>query len=227
MKIVSGSTCATIGTIVVLVLPMSSSFRPGVLRDGIVSHTTRLSTELPVLSRRDSCTSMMQVILASTVGAGAIPTVAHADLNFEQVQDLLKDIPTSGVEYTTSSTGRPKYLTEPTEEFRANEIRASEFKRQQLKAKAQFQSILDQLQSAPNDETVLTDTLNALTLQVRAIQGLPEGITKEEVIKQVRRRKAKKFWPTRVEIAYQDLLSEIQYQQSPNTGGGVGEKKFL
>jgi hypothetical protein len=52
------------------------------------------------------------------------------------------------------------------------------------------------------------------------------GITKDQVVKQVRRRKAKKYWPTTVEVAYQDMLLELLRQQSPN-GGGDGEKKYL
>ena len=52
---------------------------------------------------------------------------------------------------------------------------------------------------------------------VQANAGLPIGITKDEVVKACRRRKAKKYWPTSVEVAYQDLLIDIAYSQSPNT----------
>ena len=47
-------------------------------------------------------------------------------------------------------------------------------------------------------------------------EGLPLGIKKEELVKIIRAKKAKGFWPTNVEIAYQDLNSQIAFQQSPN-----------
>lgn len=144
---------------------------------------------------------------------------ARADLDYGRIQDLMKDqspevyAPAS----TPTGTGRPKYLTEPTEEFKENERKSSEFKREQLLRKQEFVKVLDKLQTDPNDENALAGDLDQLRELVRANSGLPLGINKQEVVKQVRRRKAKKFWPTGVEIAYQDLLMEISYMQSPNT----------
>jgi hypothetical protein len=61
---------------------------------------------------------------------------------------------------------------------------------------------LDQMTNAPNDEQQLTTALDAMRRQVKADGGLPTGITKEMIVKTCRRRKALKYWPTNVEIAY-------------------------
>lgn len=173
-------------------------------------------------SRRDFMAGVASSLLLVS------PIAARADLDFDRVQDLLKDTP-SGAEVYKPTTKRPTYLAEPTEEFRQNEKKASEFKREQLKIKGQFTALLQKLQDDPNDEEKLANDLDELRRLVRKGGGLPLGITKEDLVKQVRRRKARKFWPVNVEIAYQDLLAEIAYQQSPNTdpGSSMGGKTFI
>ncbi len=47
-------------------------------------------------------------------------------------------------------------------------------------------------------------------------EGMPLGVKKDEMVKIIRAKKAKGFWPTDVEYAYQALIREIAYQQSPN-----------
>jgi hypothetical protein len=127
------------------------------------------------------------------------PTMARADLNFENVQDLLNA--NSQQEYVPSdSAARPKYLTEPTDEFKENERISMAFKREQLQRKQEFQRILDKLQNDPADAAVMAGDLEELRRLVRVGGGLPLGITKQNVVKQVRLKKAKKFWPTIVEI---------------------------
>jgi hypothetical protein len=128
-----------------------------------------------------------------------VPTTARADLNFENVQDLLKDNKQSQEEYIPASA-RPKYLTEPTDEFKENERVSMAFKREQLQRKKEFQRVLDKLQDDPPDAAVMADDLEELRRLVRAGYGLPQGINKQDVVKQVRLKKAKKFWPTIVEI---------------------------
>lgn len=71
---------------------------------------------------------------------------------------------------------------------------------------------------APNDEAALEQALDDMRVMVKEFGGMPLGITKEALVKQVRARKRKQFWPTRVERAYQDLINEIMTQQSPNAG---------
>jgi hypothetical protein len=157
------------------------------------NHPIVTSTSLSA-SRRDFLTTASSLLLVG----GAVP--AHADLDFDRVQDLLKDTP-AGAEIYKPAPKRPTYLAEPTEEFRQNEKKASDFKREQLKVKGQFTALLQKLQDDPNDETTLANDLDELRRLVRKGGGLPLGITKEEVVKQVRRRKARKFWPVNVEIA--------------------------
>ena len=60
------------------------------------------------------------------------------------------------------------------------------------------------------------DDLVQMFKLVRAHGGLPAGIKKENLYRQIRSRKAQGYWPTNVEIAYQDLIMEIAYQQSPD-----------
>lgn len=151
---------------------------------------------------------------------GVSAAQAANEVDFGKVQDLLGQdnaYSMSAQEYEQRSTKRPTFLKDPTEEFKQNEEKATAFKREQLKAKKEFQTALDRLQTDPNDGGLLAKDLDELRYLVKKRSGLPEGITKDDVVKQVRRRKAKKFWPTEVEIAYQDLLYEILKKQSPNT----------
>lgn len=114
--------------------------------------------------------------------------------------------------------GRPMYLTEPTEEFKQSESKATNFKRQMLQQKQEFLQLLETFETDPNDETKLQQDLIAMRLSVRKQGGLPTGIPQQDLVKRIRRRKkTTKFWPTSVEIAYQDLLEEIAFLQSPNT----------
>ncbi len=96
---------------------------------------------------------------------------------------------------------RPMYLTEPTDEFKENEAKAAEFKRQQLLAKKEFVAAVDKLTAESNDADALVKDLKDLQALVAKIGGLPLGIKKEELYKIIRSKKAKGFWPTPVEVA--------------------------
>jgi len=102
------------------------------------------------------------------------------------------------------------YLSEPTEEFKANEEKAMAFKRQQLAQKKKFEQILDQLMNEKNDEDALEADLMQLRKLVIETEGLPVGIKKDDFFKQVRTKKARGYWPTKVEIAYVHALV-LQY----------------
>jgi hypothetical protein len=110
----------------------------------------------------------------------------------------------------------PEYLTEPTDEFKESERQRDEFRRKQLTIKREFNTILDRLTFESKTEQEIITDLKELKSLVTATGGLPLGIKKDEMIKIIRAKKAKGFWPTDVEIAYQRLTSEIAYQQSPN-----------
>ena len=117
---------------------------------------------------------------------------------------------------------RPMYLTEPTDEFKANEAKAMEFKRQQLAIKKDFSAVLEKFLAEGNDSDALENDLKQLKALVAKTGGLPLGIKKDELFKVIRSKKAKGFWPTPVEIAYQSLIQEISYQQSPNLDKDMG-----
>jgi hypothetical protein len=90
-----------------------------------------------------------------------------------------------------SAEGRPMYLTEPTDEF----------KRQQLLVKKEFSAALDRLLAEPNDADALVKDLLDIKYLIAKTGGLPLGIKKDEVFKMIRSKKAKGFWPTPVEVA--------------------------
>lgn len=165
---------------------------------------------LAAVSRRDLVTAGVTAGLVA-----AAPWSAGADIDYSKVQDLLGS-PDGSETQTYSPSGRPTYLTEPTEEFKRNEAKATQFKQAQIQRKKAFLALLDKLDSDPNDQELLAKDLDEMRRSIREAGGLPLGITKEELVKRIRRRKAKRYWPVQVEIAYQDLLEEIRQQQSPN-----------
>lgn len=110
----------------------------------------------------------------------------------------------------------PEYLTEPTDAFKESERQRDEFRREQLVIKRKFNTVLDRLTFESKTEEELINDLKELKNLVLQTEGLPLGIKKDEMVKIIRAKKAKGFWPTDVEIAYQKLTSEIAYQQSPN-----------
>jgi len=112
---------------------------------------------------------------------------------------------------------RPMYLSEPTEEFKENEAKSMEFKRKQLALKREFNEILEKFEADDiTDEKALVKDLKGLQNQIVKSAGLPLGIKKDDLFKKVRRKKASGEWPVPAEIAYQSLIGEIRFQQSPN-----------
>jgi hypothetical protein len=183
--------------------------------------TTTLHATDGAVSRRDcwKAAATAAFVVATTA---ATTQNANAALSFDDVQDLL-GTPDKTVQAFDSRApnngGRPTFLVEPTDDFKANEAKATIFKRQQLQAKQAFAAVQDKITTDPNDETALATDLDEMRRQVKKGGGLPAGILKDDVIRTVRRRKSKKpkFWPVNCEIAYQDLMDEIRKQQSPNT----------
>ena len=108
------------------------------------------------------------------------------------------------------------YLTEPTDEFKANEAKAMEFKRAQLQQKKAMTDVLTRLTTVSSSEQDLVNDLKELRYLVIKGGGMPAGLKKDDLVKMVRSKKAKGFWPTAVEYEYQGLIREIAFQQSPN-----------
>mmetsp|Transcript_30350 Transcript_30350/g.71039 ORF Transcript_30350/g.71039 Transcript_30350/m.71039 type:complete len:176 (-) Transcript_30350:91-618(-) len=108
------------------------------------------------------------------------------------------------------------YLTEPTDEFKANEEKAMAFKRAQLAQKKAMSDVLTRLTTVSSKEEELVNDLKELRYLVIKGGGMPAGLKKDDLVKQVRSKKAKGFWPTAVEYEYQGLIREIAFQQSPN-----------
>jgi hypothetical protein len=163
------------------------------------------SRRLYATSRRDLFGVLVAApILEALSFSSSVPTAFAADVDYSKIQDLLG--PGGGdyvVPYQAPESGkRPTWLTEPTAEFKESELKATEFKRKNLQVSKQFLTLLETIATAPNNEDVLANALDEIRRLVKANQGLPIGITKEEIIKTCRRRKSKKYWPTQVEVAY-------------------------
>jgi hypothetical protein len=100
-----------------------------------------------------------------------------------------------------SAAPREVWLTEPTEEFKANEAKAMDFKRAQLAIKADFNKVLERFTTDSTTEEQLVTDLADLRLLVKKTGGLPLGVKKDELVKIIRRKKAGGFWPVPVEYA--------------------------
>jgi hypothetical protein len=199
------------------------SAAPVTVRTATTTTSALYATDGAGVSRRDcwkaAATAAFVVATAVTVAA---PQAANAALTFDQVQDLLGTPEKTEKAFEPggpTNGGRPTFLVEPTDDFKANEAKATIFKRQQLQAKQAFAAVQERITTDPNDEAALEADLDEMRRQVKKAGGLPAGILKDDVIRSVRRRKSKKpkFWPVKCEIAYQDLMDEIRKQQSPNT----------
>jgi len=114
------------------------------------------------------------------------------------------------------------WLTEPTEEFKENEARAAEFKKKEIMAKKEFNAAIDNIVNVAQTEEELVKGINELTRLVAQFGGLPTGLSKEDMYKKIRSKKAKGFWPTAVEYSYQELKLEVIFQQSPNQDKELG-----
>ena len=138
----------------------------------VTTTTTTSTTQLQATSRRELLEQAVGFSFAALI---ASPAAALAD-------------------------ARPMYLTEPTDEFKANEAKAMEFKRLQLAQKKKFLEALDKLLNEKDDEAALEADLNALRGLIVETTGLPLGIKKDDLYKQIRSKKAKGYWPTKAEI---------------------------
>jgi hypothetical protein len=126
---------------------------------------------------------------------------------------------------TGVSAASYEYLEEPTEAFKENERKAMEFRKEQLAIKTKFKRVLDRLTNDSKSEQDIVDCLEDLKVLVQATGGLPVGLKKDEVIKSIRaKKKITTDWSTPMEISYKSLIREIEYQQSPNSGGSMEDK---
>mmetsp|Transcript_5786 Transcript_5786/g.7269 ORF Transcript_5786/g.7269 Transcript_5786/m.7269 type:complete len:203 (-) Transcript_5786:260-868(-) len=116
----------------------------------------------------------------------------------------------------------PTYLEEPTEEFKESERQRMEFRRKQLALKAEFNVVFERFTNQSKTEEELRADVEQLRDLVIKTGGMPLGIKKDDLVKIIRAKKAKGFWPTSVEISYQALIREIAFQQSPNTDKDYG-----
>lgn len=150
------------------------------------------TTDVP--SRRESIARLVTSTIAATT---ALTTLTH---------------PTP----SSAREALPEYLSEPTDAFKESERQRDEFRRKQLLVKKQFNDSFAKLTFDSTTEEQIRGDLEDLKQLIITTGGLPTGIKKEDMVKIIRAKKAKGFWPTSVEYAYQALIRELAYQQSPN-----------
>jgi len=141
-------------------------------------------------------------------------------------RDSIATLITSAIAFATTTTvapsssyareALPEYLSEPTDAFKESERQRDEFRRKQLVVKKQFNDAFAKLTFDSTTEDQIRGDLEDLKSLIIKTGGLPVGIKKDELVKIIRAKKAKGFWPTSVEYAYQALIRELAYQQSPN-----------
>ncbi len=172
--------------------------------------------------------------LVSLIGASAAFTTSvrssasPTELSAISRRDSFATIFSTGLTLATAAPAfargepRPEYLTEPTDEFKESERQRDEFRRKQLKLKKEFTNVLDRFTFESKTEEQFVEDLKDLQQLVIITEGLPLGIKKDDLVKIIRAKKAKGYWPTPVEYQYQALIREIAYQQSPNKDKDVG-----
>ena len=170
---------------------------------------TLLLAALPAIEAFVPAATTHQTHAQSTTALNAVSTRRSALANIAAFAPI--------VAATASANAIETYLTEPTEEFKESERQRMEFRKKQLELKGEFVKVLARLTTESTTEAQLIEDLQDLKTLVIITGGLPLGIKKDEMYKVIRSKKAKGFWPTDVEIAYQKLKSEVGYQQSPNT----------
>jgi len=162
---------------------------------------------------------------AALIGGGSLimSTPANANLLDDSgYSSLLPPDNSASTPQILQDGKRPTYLTDPTAEFRQNEEKTMIFKRKQIEQKKKFKIVIDRFLAEPNDEKKLAKDLKELQKLTIETRGLPIGIKKDELFKTIRVKKRAGFWPTSVELAYQELIREITYQQSPNVDKEMG-----
>lgn len=178
------------------------------------AHTTTTKNNNNENNNRRSVLNQALLLVASGYSwSGASPSAAAAasptdngdggGVDYSRIQDLLGPGGDFATQYAPSTNKRPTWLTEPTDEFKQNEAKSLEFKRKNILLVQQFKAVLDQIGTIPTDDPDrLARAIDSLRRLIATNKGLPTGITKDDVVKICRRRKAKKYWPTEVEIAY-------------------------
>jgi len=147
-------------------------------------------TELP--SRRESITTIVTTAIAFATTTATLTAPSYA------------------------REPSPEYLSEPTEAFKESERQRDEFRRKQLVLKKEFNDAFARLTFDSTTEDQIRGDIESIKALIIKTGGLPAGIKKEEMVKIIRAKKAKGFWPTSVEYEYQALIRELAYQQSPN-----------
>mmetsp|Transcript_65827 Transcript_65827/g.77349 ORF Transcript_65827/g.77349 Transcript_65827/m.77349 type:complete len:192 (+) Transcript_65827:37-612(+) len=110
---------------------------------------------------------------------------------------------------------RATYLTEPTDEFKESERQRMEFRRAQFAIKQKFTDLFAHFTDDSTEDDLVKD-LQSLKKLIASTGGMPQGYKRDDLVKIIRAKKAKGFWPTAAEYAYQSVIREIDYQQSPN-----------
>merc|ERR1712100_747411 len=111
-------------------------------------------------------------------------------------------------------------LDEPTPEFLELDRKKREFRARQMEIRKDWDVEMEKF-LVMKDENQIIKQMETFTKIIRVAEGLPMGVSKKEMVSQMRRvKKAGKeqgYWTTEVEKAYQAYIRGVDYIQSPNT----------
>lgn len=111
-------------------------------------------------------------------------------------------------------------LDEPTQEFLELDKKKREFRARQMEIRKDWDVEMEKF-LLMKDENQIIKQMETFTKIIRVAEGLPIGVSKKQMVSQMRRvKKAGKeqgYWTTEVEKAYQAYIRGVDYIQSPNT----------
>lgn len=129
--------------------------------------------------------------------AGLVGTASAFSAELVDRRNLIKSLSSAGAAVAlgnlvgtvepASAAYSQTYLTEPTDDFKANEAKAMEFKRAQLAQKKAMTDVLTRLTTVSSSEEDLVNDLKELRYLVIKGGGMPAGLKKDDLVKMVRR----------------------------------------
>jgi hypothetical protein len=122
-----------------------------------------------------------------------------------------------------------EYLREPTADFKTEQANTKAMDARMKKERDQWDKLFTKFESSKTAEE-LEGSLKALIAYLNALDGVPTGFSKVDLVKRCRARRndetkkrrkpvPKEEWTTKVEIQYQALIQAWNKAVSPQTMG--------
>jgi hypothetical protein len=114
------------------------------------------------------------------------------------------------------------YLTDPTDDFKAEQIKTAEYNAKQKKIRKDWDILINQFQES-KDPAKTADTLKQMRLFLVSNGSIPTGVKKLDVVKMCRKKKFLKgrqmnpeLWSKDAEIEYEAFIQEFNKKVSPD-----------